>query len=283
MPETLEERLRRSSFVRAAASSSASGRRSSRSQSSPTPASPMSGRTARRARRRARRLVDERAAAGRARALPGCAAAPAARDEEPKRGSGRCELRQGGRSAGRRCSTLSNTRCVCDRLSGGEPARHRARSPEAVGDRRQHELRPERRERNEDRAAFCLLGEETARARARSRLAGAARPEDREHTRVALETRSEMASKSSRSRPRKRVAGSGGRRFPACAAAESPRRRAVEAGRAVKVLEPVQAEVAQRMAVEEARPPSGRRRSGRRKQARQRAPAVDVDSHVALE
>ena len=161
--------------------------------------------------------------------------------------------------------------------------RLRARGAEPVGDRREHERAvAERCERDEERRAVCLLGQQPGELDREARLAGTARPDDREHTRIAVEDERDGLEELALA---PEEAGRGRRQVDA--ARRTQRRKLalaelMEAGRAVEVLQPMQAEVAERFAVEE----GGRRRRqdrlaavGERSHARA---AVHVDADVAL-
>ena len=161
--------------------------------------------------------------------------------------------------------------------------RLRARGAEPVGDRREHERAvAERCERDEERRTVCLLGQQPGELDREARLAGTARPDDREHTRIALEDERDGLEELALA---PEETGRGRRQVDA--ARRTQRRKLslaelMEAGRALEVLQPMQAEVAERLAVEE----GGRRRRddrlaavGERSDARA---AVHVDADVAL-
>ena len=98
--------------------------------------------------------------------------------------------------------------------SGCDRGGLRRRGAEPVGDRRQNELRvTKRRERHEDGPSFGVVTEQARELDREPGLAGSTRPDDREDPGVAL-VDSETASKSSCSRPRKGVAGSGSSTLP---------------------------------------------------------------------
>ena len=125
------------------------------------------------------------------------------------------------------------------------------RCAEPFADRREDERRlAQRGERAEHRPAFRFVGEQAAELDCESRLARSPGPENAQHPRVVL-VHERDASNSSRSRPRKRVAGTGSSTLPR----RAQRRELApvelrEPDRAVEVLEPMQPEVAQLVAVE---------------------------------
>ena len=85
-----------------------------------------------------------------------------------------------------------------------------------------------------------------------ARLAGPSRADDREHARVALEHERDGVEELALAAEEARRRASGGRRCPACAAAgSSPSPSWKSRVGTVEVLQPVQAEVDERLAVEE--------------------------------
>ena len=177
--------------MRAAASSSASGRWSSRPQSSATAASGLEvgPDRPRSLDEEGSRLRPRRAAAGRARPRPGCAAA---------RGTSRAIRSVGRRRDERRRAAARQPGAGARGCRGRRAcaARRRARRS-----RRRRELRrradrasacstsvavAERRERHEDRPAVGLVGQQASELDREARLARAARADDRQHARIAL-------------------------------------------------------------------------------------------------
>src|SRR5206468_9275056 len=156
-------------------------------------------------------------------------------------------------------------------------------STEPIGQRREDELRvPERRERNEDGSPFGIVTEQARELDREARLARSSRADDREHPRISLvdqRDRVEQLLLAAEERCRR------GREL------DAPRRaqrgelalaELVDANRAVEVLEPVPAEVAERLRVEER---CRRRREEDLVAVRERGDArsaVDVLADVAL-
>ena len=208
----------------------------------------------------------------------------AARREQPQSGDGGDEL--GERTGGVGQELLE---VVADHVrasfadAGGDRRRIRRRRAEPVGHRRQDELRvPERRERDEDRSSLRVVAEQARELDREARLAGSSRADDREHPRVALVDQRDrveqllLAAEERRGRSRELDAPGRSERWELTVA------ELVEANCAFEVLEPMPADVAERLGVEERR---GRRRDEDLVPVRERGDAraaVDVLAHVTL-
>ena len=164
-----------------------------------------------------------------------------------------------------------------DRLDVGGPC------SEPVRDRRKQEVGVAKRsQRAEDGSALRVLGEESGELQGEARLPGSSRAEDRQRSRIALvHERHGLEQLSLASQE------SGGGRgqidAPRCAKRRMRRvTELMEARRALEVLQPVEAEIEERLAVEER---CGRRGDDDLSAVCERShssPAVHVDSDVAL-